>query len=121
NIVSVAVGGSGSEKSVVAGSIAINAIVNGTEARISDGSNIQAGGDVLVEALDQALLVSVAGALGIAPKAGGIGVGVSISWNRVSDAARAWIGDSTIHAGGSVGVNAASGSLLVAVGAAGSG
>ena len=116
-IVAVAVGGAGSEKSAVAGSSSINVLSNTIDAHIK-GSIVSSGNSVTVNAIDKALLVSVTGSLGVGKSSSG--VGVSISWNRVSNGIAASIENSTVTAAtGSVSLLAASTPLLVGIGVAG--
>ena len=127
-IVTVAVGGAGSDQSAKAGSAAINVLSNTVDASITGASTanpggttiIAAGNSVAVKAMDKALLVSVSGGLGVGKS--GTGVGVSISYSRVSNGVAASISSSTVTAAtGSVSLLAVSTPLLVGVGAAGGG
>ncbi|MBS0265303.1 MAG: M10 family metallopeptidase C-terminal domain-containing protein, partial [Planctomycetes bacterium] len=119
-VVAVALGGSGSKKSAVAGSGAVTVLTNVVDAHISLGSQIQAHTSLTVQAIDKPLLVSAAGALAV----GGMekGIGVAITYSRLSDAASAVISGSTVKVDtGAVKVLAKSTPVLVAVGAAGAG
>ena len=90
------------------------------DAHVSNSSTILAGGSISVQAIDTPTLISAAGALAVAGQEKG--VGVSISYNRISDSVSAVVSGSTLTAStGSVNVLAKSTSLLVGIGAAGAG
>ncbi|RZJ24976.1 MAG: hypothetical protein EOO54_07790, partial [Haliea sp.] len=118
-IMSFAVGGAGSDKLAIAGSIGINAIVNGTDAHIK-GSTLTTAGAIDVTAEDKSTLVSLAGAVAVSVTENG--VGLAVGWNRVSNGITAYINGSNIDStNGSVNVLAKSSALLVGIGAAGGG
>nr|WP_293778378.1 DUF4347 domain-containing protein [uncultured Oxalicibacterium sp.] len=118
-IMSFAIGGAGSDKSTVAGSIGINAIINSIDAHVK-GSSLYLAGAIAVAAQDKSTLVSLAGAVGVSTTEKG--VGVAIGWNRVSNGITAYINSSTVSStNGAVDVTARSNALLVGIGAAGGG
>ena len=83
-VVDVAIGGAGTSRGsmAVAGSVAVNAILGGTETEI-DGATI-GGATVKLSANDSSTTVGVAGAIAInKDKSKGFGVGVGISINVV--------------------------------------
>ncbi|MBS3951841.1 MAG: LEPR-XLL domain-containing protein, partial [Methylomicrobium sp.] len=116
--VAVAAGPSG--KIAGAGSLLINQITNTIDAHIID-SDVTVGGDVLIQASDNSLIVSISGgiAVGIGSKAA---IGAAISYNLIQNRNLAYIESSTVHSTtGAVTLSAADEALLVALAVGGAG
>ena len=119
-LIALAAGGAGADQVGIAGSITVNSVVNTVSAYIADSSDVSSSGDLAVLASESALMVGVAGAIGVAGEA----VGAAIAYNYVGqtfDTANpdeadhaeppgswcaAYIDDSTVSVGGNLKVSA---------------
>ena len=116
-----AVGGAGSQSSASgAGAVAVTEVQNVTSATISNGSDIDVTGDVIVSAVNSMVNVNVAG--GIAFSTQGAAGGAAIGVNLMDADTTANIDSSGVNSGsGGVNVNAMSDATLVSVGIGGAG
>lgn len=92
--VNVAVGGAGAGEVSVTGSLSINVIKNTDQARIAGGSDVNAAGDVTVQAKDTSSLSVISGNGG---GAGTVAVGIAFAVNDVANAIHATIDGSSVQ------------------------
>ena len=126
NLVTVAVGAAGSTSSnglAIGGSISVNNINNDTRARIDhvgrSGTAAHVGGAARAVALDDAGIIAIGGAAGVAVQ--GTGVGAALGFNQIDGHTEATLGNSYLSLDGALTVRAendnALRSVAVAVGA----
>jgi hypothetical protein len=117
-LVTVSVGGAGSEKDALGGSVAANVVSNKTDAHISERSAIDVDGSVEVLATDNTVSVSVAGGLAFSKRgAVGAGIGVNLIWNETT----AVIDSSRVKAGSTLDIKATAEEWLIGVAIGGAG
>ena len=111
NILTVSVGIADGNKFALAGSTSNNLMGTDVAAKIMGGSDVLAGGNVLVNASNSDKLAVIAGALGSGGSAAGIGI--SIVTNDISGETAATIGENSVvdAKGASAGVSVGSGKL----------
>ncbi len=94
--------GAGGGKVGIAGSVSINEIGNTVSALISGGSDVEVGGDVIVQAADSSTMVVVAGGIAIG---GQVGVGASAGTTELENTIVAGIDGSVVTStGGAISV-----------------
>lgn len=93
DITTIAAGGAGAGKNGIAGSVNVNVLKQAVKSSVGMGAKITADGDVAVNAVNDASVVSVAGALAIGGK-NGVGGGADVE--VISTSTQAEIGDSAI-------------------------
>ena len=120
-IKALTVGGAGAGAFAAGGSVSRNSIKNTVAAQVEDAATASARGPIAIEALDKAVIESLAG--GVAG-AGLAAIGVAKAANAIEDSTTASIAGSTVEsAAGDVELNAtAEGTIeVIAVGGAGAG
>ncbi|TFH17573.1 MAG: hypothetical protein E4H02_02555, partial [Lentisphaerales bacterium] len=111
-IINVTVGGAGSGKFAAGVGLAVNIINNTITAGVSNGSNLDAGVDVVVSAIDKSVIDALAfGGAG----SGSVAGGGAIAANTITNTIEATVADSTVDADDRVMVNAVSSSIIRAL------
>ncbi|NOY98118.1 MAG: hypothetical protein GXP40_02800 [Chloroflexi bacterium] len=117
----LSVGAAGAKNTAIAGSVSVNAITNTIDAHISNGSDVDASGDVTVAAKDASLIKSLAGQVAISISSSAIGAAVGV--NMIGNTVKAYIDDSNVDttAGGNIKVSADEAATIHSISAGGSG
>ena len=125
----IALSGSGGSTFAIGGSVSVNAIVTDTQSYFNNAS-ATALSDLLIEAEDGTILVSVAGAIQVAVnskssddeegRSDANAVGASVGVNVIDSGVRAYVSGSSITHGGSATLTALSGAEIWAFSVAGS-
>ena len=121
-IVSVTAAGAGGTNKAGAGAVNLNFVRMNVDAHISNNSNVQAAGDVDVEANDTSKIGSGTGSVAISV-GGSTAVNASIGVNDIANSIKAYVEGSTVQStGGAVNVSATETAqdINVVVGGAGS-
>ena len=90
----LSVGAAGGKKTTIAGSVSVNQIRNTVDAHISNNSNIDATGNVIVSAKDDSLIKSLAGQVSISFS--GTAIGAAVGVNIISNTVKAYIDNSYV-------------------------
>jgi hypothetical protein len=116
---STSAAGAGGQKVGVAGALSANVINSTIDAHISNGSNVQATGDISLSAFDDADIRALAGNVA---GAGNAAVGASISYNQITDTVKAYIDSSHVTStGGNILINSQASQSVYAISAGGQG
>ncbi|UTG93830.1 leukotoxin LktA family filamentous adhesin [Geobacter sulfurreducens] len=91
HLVTVTEAGGSSDQVGVEGAVSINTITGGAVAAIDDDADVDAGGNISVEAKGTAKTISVAG--GVVATKGQVGIGFAVSLNTIDTDASAYIGN----------------------------
>ncbi len=104
SLIAVAIGGAGGKTLAIGGSVSVNEVKNTVEAKVTNGSDLDAVGDINIQSADSTSMIVVSGGLA---GAGKVAIGASVGTVQIDNQIRAIVdGASITSSAGSINVTA---------------